>query len=269
MSAPVIVSYGAGTNSTAMLVGLVERGERVDAIVFADTGGERPETYAYVEMFSAWLVERGYPAIVTVMHEVGGVPETLADRCLRIERLPSIAYGYRACSQKHKRDPQNRWARHWQPALDSWAAGVPIVKCLGFDAGEPHRATRSDAANAADPTERKRYKLRYPLLEWRWDRESCVEAIERAGLPQPGKSSCFFCPMSKPREVLDLRDNAPDLFARALAIEDAGRPFYGTIKGLGSYFSWRELADADARQVKLLSWRDNDVPCDCYDGGEE
>ena len=35
-----IVSYGGGTNSTAMLVGLWERGERPDAIVFADTGGE-------------------------------------------------------------------------------------------------------------------------------------------------------------------------------------------------------------------------------------
>lgn len=34
----MMVSYGGGTNSTAMLIGMVERGERPDAILFADTG---------------------------------------------------------------------------------------------------------------------------------------------------------------------------------------------------------------------------------------
>jgi len=262
---PVVVSYGAGTNSTAMLIGMVERGEQVDAIVFADTGGERPETYAYVDMFSAWLVPRGYPAIVSVRHtKRDGTTETLEATGLRTGHLPSIAYGYRACSQKFKRDPQNAWARRWALAQAAWAGGEQVVKCIGFDAGEPQRATRSDAAIRTNPTERRRYRLRYPLVEWGMDRDACVDAIDAAGLPRPGKSSCFFCPMSKPREILDLRDNAPDLFARALAIEDAARPFSGTIAGLGSRFSWRALADGDERQSKL--W--GELPCDCYDGDE-
>ena len=44
--APVIVAYGAGTNSTALLVGMHERGERPDLILFAETGGERVDPYA-------------------------------------------------------------------------------------------------------------------------------------------------------------------------------------------------------------------------------
>ncbi|MDG9927457.1 MULTISPECIES: hypothetical protein [unclassified Pseudomonas] len=51
---PVVVAYGAGTNSTALLVEMVRLGEPVDAILFADTGGERPETYAYRDLFSDW-----------------------------------------------------------------------------------------------------------------------------------------------------------------------------------------------------------------------
>ena len=47
-----VVSYGAGTNSTAMLIGLHERGERPDLILFADTGGERPETYRHRDAVS-------------------------------------------------------------------------------------------------------------------------------------------------------------------------------------------------------------------------
>lgn len=263
---PLLVAYGAGTNSTAMLVGLHERGERPDAIVFADTGGERLETYAHVESMRQWCARVSFPDIVTVRHqskEFGA--ETLEATSLRTGSLPSIAYGYRACSTKWKRDPQNAWARVWTPAVEAWSRGERVVKLIGFDADEPQRATRSDAASASDPTDFKRYTLRYPLIEWGWGREECVDAIARAGLRQPGKSSCFFCPMSKPREVLDLRDTAPDLFARALAIEDGARPFFGSIRGLGSRFSWRDLTEAEARQTRLFG----EMPCGCYDGDDD
>lgn len=38
----VISSYGGGTNSTALLIECVKRGIRIDMILFADTGGEKP-----------------------------------------------------------------------------------------------------------------------------------------------------------------------------------------------------------------------------------
>lgn len=96
---PVVVSYGAGTNSTAMLIEMVKHGERADLITFADTGGERPETYAYLTMFSAWLVSKDYPAITTV--KKGGRTETLEENCHRMKMLPSVAYGFKSCSQKY------------------------------------------------------------------------------------------------------------------------------------------------------------------------
>ena len=40
-----VVAYGGGTNSTAMLVGMYEKGIPVDLILFADPGGEQPYTY--------------------------------------------------------------------------------------------------------------------------------------------------------------------------------------------------------------------------------
>lgn len=36
----IVASFGGGTNSTAMLIGMWERGENVDLILFADTGGD-------------------------------------------------------------------------------------------------------------------------------------------------------------------------------------------------------------------------------------
>lgn len=44
-----IVSFGGGTNSAAMLVGLHQHGIPVDLILFADTGAEQPHTYCFIE----------------------------------------------------------------------------------------------------------------------------------------------------------------------------------------------------------------------------
>lgn len=38
---PVIAAWGAGRNSTAMLIELIERGETIDVVLFADTRSER------------------------------------------------------------------------------------------------------------------------------------------------------------------------------------------------------------------------------------
>lgn len=110
----VIASYGAGTNSTAFLIEMVRRGERVDAILFADTGGERPGTYAFVALFSDWLVARGWPAITIV--KKGGRQETLEEDCLRKSMLPSLAYGFKGCSHKYKIEPQDKFVNNYPPA---------------------------------------------------------------------------------------------------------------------------------------------------------
>jgi hypothetical protein len=55
MRQPIAVAYGMGVDSTSMLVGMKARGTTPDMILFADTGDEKPETYAYFEVMQAWL----------------------------------------------------------------------------------------------------------------------------------------------------------------------------------------------------------------------
>lgn len=78
-------------------------------------------------------------------------------------------------------------------------------------------------------------------MEWGWHRDDCVQAIQDAGLPLPGKSSCFFCPSMKKREIRALYHQYPDLLGRALAMEDNARPSLITVKGLGRDFAWRDF----------------------------
>ena len=102
-----IVSYGGGTNSTAMLVGLIQKGESPDLILFADTGGEKPYTYEYIQTFNHWLTSKGAPEIITVKKAGNG--ETLEENCHRKNMLPSLAYGFKSCSQKFKVQPKDKY----------------------------------------------------------------------------------------------------------------------------------------------------------------
>lgn len=234
-----IVSFGGGTNSTAMLIGMVERSIPVHAILFADTGGEKPHTYLHVEIVNRWLAARELPLIVTP----SGPRKTLEQDCLDRKALPSVAYGFKTCSQRWKAEPQQKW-RNQQGITD-------YVQFIGYDADEPHRA-KPFPGN------------RYPLIEWGWGREDCVEAIARAGLPQPGKSACSFCPSSKKHEIIELGRQYPVLLTRALAME--ANADLGAIKGLGRRFAWRDVIAADAAQFKLLPDTLVAVDCGCYDG---
>lgn len=251
----IVASFGGGTNSAAMLIGMHERGEKVDLILFADTGGEKPHTYEFVLTFSEWLVEHGMPPVTTVRRDPHGVVRTLEQDCLDGKMLPSIAYGFKACSMKYKRDPQDKFCNNEDRCKQVWKSGEKVLKLIGYDMDEPHRARIP---------EDKKYKYRYPLIEWDWGRDECIEAIERAGLKQPGKSACFFCPSSKKQEIFELRRVYPELAKRAVAMEQNAH--LTSVKGLGRNFAWGDLYAVDDAQGKLFGESNIEIDCGCYDG---
>lgn len=258
-----LVSYGGGTNSTAMLVGLWERGERPDAIVFADTGSEKPHTYEHVALVSKWCESVGFPAIVTVK---GDQPQQIKDgslynECLRLGVLPSKAYGFGSCSMKWKVEPQRKYDRAY--AKERSIELSDITRLVGFDADEPSRMDRGVANAHKVPS-----KQRFPLIEWGWGRDECVDAIARAGLPQPGKSACFFCPSSKVPEIIQLGRDYPELLDQALEMERKALAGEGQApalrgKGLGRSFAWIEIVKYQDAQCDMFT---QEADCGCYDG---
>lgn len=259
-----IVGYGGGTDSTAMLVGLWQHHVPVDLILFADPGGEQPQTYHYLQIMDRWLREHGMPRIQWVWYsDRNGQRLTLEQECLRSGSLPSIAYGHKKCSLKHKVAPQEKFCAHYPPCLEAWNRGEKVVKLIGYDAGEEKRRLGALPHDVAD----RKYQKEYPLMEWGWDRNRCIQEIRNAGLPSPGKSSCFFCPSMRRREIRTLYHRYPDLLARALAIEDRARPNLLTVKGLGRNYAWRDFIEADQAQLAIPEvFAEDDLPCSC---GEE
>lgn len=256
---PFIVAYGMGVDSTAVLVGLHQRGIRPDLIMFADTGGEKPETYAYLPVINAWLESVGFPTVTVVRYAPVRAPyTTLEGKCEANETLPSLAFGGKSCSLVFKREPQDKFCKTWAPAVEAWAAGRKVTKAIGYDNG-PADGRRSKITDDA------KYAYWYPLRQWQWDREECKRQIEAAGLPLPMKSACWFCPASKKPEVDWLAAEHPELFARAIAMEDlarSGKHGLGSTKGLGRNWSWRAYGESRGL-VRLPMVQDEEaVECD-------
>jgi len=251
MTAPLIATFGGGTDSTAMLLGMADRGVRPEAIVFADTGSEQRHTYAHLGVMQAWCERVGFPRITVVKQtDLQGEQASLETQCLKNRTLPSLAYGFKGCSLKMKRRPSDNWVAQQQFAIDAWDGGLKVVKAIGFEAGEERRAKIED---------HKRYEYVYPLIEWGWDRDDCIARIAQEGLQQPGKSSCFFCPSMKRPEIIQLHRNDPELFWRAIAMEDNAQENLGSVRGLGRYFAWRDMAGGTGPQL----FASVELACEC------
>jgi hypothetical protein len=250
----LVMCYGGGTNSAAILVQLKNLGVRPDLITFADTGAERPKTYTHIKLMSDWCVKNGFPEITTVTQvKADGSANYLYEACLEKNALPSLAYGFKSCSQKHKIFPQDKFYNNLPSAIAEWKNGNKIKKIIGYDCGESHRI--KEYVN-------DKYELWYPLVDWGWHREDCVDAIVKEGLPKPNKSACFFCPSTKIEEIKELYDTEPELIAKAIFMEDNAE--LTQVKGLGRNYSWKSVIDYYERQADMFK-HSPEISCDCFE----
>ncbi|WP_298674050.1 hypothetical protein [uncultured Sphingomonas sp.] len=226
---PVVLAYGIGVDSTALLIELEARGEAPDLVLSADPGAEKPETYEYQAMIAAWMRARGIPYEVVryVPRRFKHWPPyySILANVLTNATLPSISLGRHSCSLKWKVAPQDAFLKQWAPAQAAWANGQKVIRLIGYDVSAADTRRYAHAAALDDPL----FECRYPLREWNWTRDRCIARIEAAGLPVPPKSSCFFCGAIRPDEVRAL----PVWCLRLIVlIEARAEPRLRTVEGL-------------------------------------
>jgi hypothetical protein len=225
-----------GVDSTALLIELHERGQAPDLVLTADTGAEKPETYAYQELMRRWMAERKirYEVVRYEAKRFKNWPpyRDLTESLLTNGCLPSIAFGRSSCSLKYKAAPQEAFVKTWEPARRAWAAKLKVIRYIGYDAGLRDGQRYAHARTITDPL----FENHYPLRDWGWDRQACAARIEQAGLTVPPKSSCVFCTAMKPDEVRAL----PERWLRTIVlIEARAAPRLKTVEGL-----WRKSTRA-------------------------
>jgi len=231
----VLLSYGMGVDSTAILLRWLEESasrpfKSWDELVIltAQVGDEWPDTKIMVEgEVYPRLRAKGIRTIQVARsghHEKDGVSVLadakepflcftdgiypLAEEYLRTGTLPQYATGCRRCTHKAKGVPLDTWIK------DNVREGYLHV--IGYNAGEQKRADRGEGYTALGELQRT---FSYPLIEWGWGRQKCVDYIREVTGVEWGKSCCTFCPFATEEGVMGRFYRHPEQAAEALYLE--------------------------------------------------
>lgn len=100
------------------------------------------------------------------------------------------------------------------------------------------------------------------------DRQDCMNVIERAGLPIPPKSACWFCPYHRLSKWQEMRKDEPTLFWKAAELEISINKRRKTLGKDEVWFSRMLMPLAQAttayEQGSLFSEEDNECEGYCF-----
>jgi len=237
--APIVVSFGAGVQSTAILY-LVEQGQlpTPDAWIFADTGDEPQSVYRQLEWAKARIAAMG-SELAVVKHESGmslselflsaaeergnviQPPIFIPDPTKPGARMPAR----RQCTERFKIRPIKRWLRDRFEIRPR--SGIQVVQWMGISLDEAHRMKPPGAGW---------YDVAYPLIDLGLRRTDCLKMLSDAGIDAP-RSACTFCPFHSNAEWKRLKSQEPDAFAHAVRFERSMHRIYekaGAIAGVSA-----------------------------------
>jgi len=230
------LSYGAGVNSTAVMVML-----KPQSLIFADTGAEHPETYRFIEEYAKPFVASYGGEFITVRN-----PKypSLKDMALADRIIP--ARTHRWCTDKFKVRPIRRHLGE--------QANLHCRQMIGMDANEQSRAKPSGHPGIENV---------FPLIERGIDRPGCKAIIQEARLPVPRKSGCYFCPFQSKGQWIELKQEYPELFRIAVEIERNGANFDQ------GFFLAGDKPLEDYIRTGRIRYEEDQLgifKCACYDG---
>jgi len=202
----MIISWSGGVNSTAIIaLYLLKILKGKPEIVFADTGAELPETYAYIKVIKKHLAKLRWPVtFLDPLRTPQFYPKSVHCDLYHWLWIKKTIPGrqWKRCQSDFKRNPLKRYA-----------AGR--TQLIGMCADEPHRF-KNDG------------NLVYPLAKY--TREECHNLIEKAGLPPAHRTSCFFCPLQRKEQWISLYKNHRNLWEDAVELEQNSK--YTFIKNI-------------------------------------
>ena len=190
-----ICGISGGKDSSALAVYLRDTVPEMEYF-FCDTGAELPETYEYLTRLQVIL---GKP--ITRLNATRGF-----NHWFEVFRGTLPSPQMRWCTKNMKIKP-----------IEEWIGDAPAVSYVAFRADESNRkgyiSTKSNIQS------------RFPFIEDGIDREGVMRILEDAGIGLPKyyewrtRSGCYFCFYQRKAEWIALAEHHPELFERAVAIE--------------------------------------------------
>ena len=201
-----ILSIGGGLQSTVIfLLMIAGKIPKADWVVFADTGSEQDHTLRTVSWIQDLCQDHGIGFMI-VKSEHFPIWKHYLDRGI----VPMV--GNPRCTDKFKIQPINKWIR---TIVDESKPKPWAEIMLGITWDEVHRMRENP---------RQYLKNSFPLIDLGWTRTMCKNWIDKE-YPnnQVKKSGCYHCHYQPTKEWAKLSRENPDLFARAVEMEEAAK----------------------------------------------
>ncbi len=234
-----ICGISGGKDSSSLAVYLRDRVPEMEYF-FCDTGAELPETYEYLDKLESAL---GKP--IARLNARKGF-----DHWFDVYRgaLPSPTM--RWCTRKMKIEP-----------IEDWVGDDEVISYVAIRADESGRKGYVST--------KPNIKAVFPFVEDGIDHAGVLRILENAGIGLPSyyewrtRSGCYFCFYQRKAEWVGLAERHPDLWERAVAIEqkvmkDAGADgdaSFGEFAMKSRQFTWsggETLADLLARKDEIM-----------------
>lgn len=233
------ISGGKDSSALAVYLGLTRPDLEVEYF-FCDTGAELPETYEYLTRLETVL---GKP-IERLNAERG------FDHWFEVYRgmLPS---------------PQVRWCTRMMKI-------APLEAWIGDELTTSYVAIRADEASRKGYVSTKpNITSVFPFVEEGIDHDGVLRILDNAGIGLPSyyewrtRSGCYFCFYQRKAEWVGLAERHPDLFERAMAIENKvllaagadGDADFAATAMKGRSYTWSQgetLVELRARSTEIM-----------------
>ena len=219
-----VCGISGGKDSSALAVYMRDKVPDMEYF-FCDTGAELPETYRYLSKLEVVL---GKP--ITRLNSTRSF-----DHYFEVFRgaLPS---------------PQMRWCT-------TLLKIKPLEDWIGEEEVTSYVAIRADESNRKGYVSTKpNIRTEFPFVDDDIDHAGVIKILEDAGLNLPEyyewrtRSGCYFCFFQRKAEWVGLADKHPDLFKRAVAIEQkvlkdagvSGDADFGSSAMKGRQYTWSQ-----------------------------
>ena len=166
-----VLSMGAGVQTTALLI---KFSTQYDHVIFADTGDENPETYAYINQHLKPFCQEHHIDWITVKNKKY---DSLMQHCIDDKWTPNVQRLMlsRRCTRMFKILPINYKLKE----LGATRA-APYNVHIGISIDEAQRLGSGAWINKP----KYQHKV-YPLIDHKLTRADCHKIIADAGLPPP------------------------------------------------------------------------------------
>lgn len=207
-----IASWSGGKDSTYMVNELLKKGEKLDAIIFADTGFEFEIMYEYIEKIKKYWENKYKGVNIVLLNWKKGKKiwdsraegEFTKGQHVGKKRGFPFSLGMSWCTRDLKVNPMQKYIKENFKDCD-------VIEYIGIAYNEPKRITED-------------LNKKYPLFEWKITEDEIAQKLLDDGLHNPiynvmHRTGCSICPKQSLTSLYKLWKHYPEEFDKIVKMQ--------------------------------------------------